>query len=93
MRRVITAVLMCTALAVTLVASQADDLSSPKLRIEWAEFHKLHATNGAVVVDVRGAAEYEGGHVPGARSIPLDQVDKRVAELKALNKPIVLYCA
>jgi rhodanese-related sulfurtransferase len=46
-----------------------------------------------VVVDVRAAADYEAGHIPGARSIPLDQVEKRVAALKALKKPIVLYCA
>ena len=93
MRRVITAVLMCAALAVPLLAGQADELSSAKLRIEWTDFNKLHAASGAVVVDVRGAAEYEAGHIPGAWSIPVDQVEKRVAELKKLNKPIVVYCA
>ena len=69
------------------------DSSSAKLRIEWTDFNKLHAASGAVVVDVRGAAEYEAGHIPGAWSIPVDQVEKRVAELKKLNKPIVVYCA
>jgi len=93
MQRVMTAVLMCAALAVPLFAGQADDFSSPKLRIEWTDFTKLHAANEAVVVDVRGAADYEAGHIPGAWSIPLDQIEKRAAELKKLNKPIVLYCA
>ncbi|MDQ3212511.1 MAG: rhodanese-like domain-containing protein [Acidobacteriota bacterium] len=92
MRSVMVAALMCAALAVPLSAGQAD-VSSPKLRIEWTEFQKLHAAGGAVVVDVRGEADYEAGHVPAARSIPLDQIEKRAPELKALKKPIVLYCA
>jgi len=93
MRRVMTAVLMCAVLAIPLLAGQPDDISSPKLRIDWKEFHKLNTASGAVVVDVRGEADYEAGHIPGALSIPLDQVEKRAAELKKLNKPIVLYCA
>ncbi len=92
MRSFMTAALMCAALAVPLSAGQPD-LSSPKLRIEWAEFQKVHEAGGAVVVDVRAAGDYETGHIPGARLVPLDQVEKRVAELKALKKPIVLYCA
>ena len=92
MRTLMAAALMCAALVVPLPAAQGD-VSSPKLRIEWAEFQKLHTAGGVVVVDVRGAADYEGGHIPGARSIPLDQVEKRVAALKALKRPIVLYCA
>lgn len=93
MRRVMTAALICAALAVPLIAGQADEFSSPKLRIEWTEFEKLNAANGAVIVDVRGATDYEGGHIPGAWSIPLAEVESRVAELKNLNRPIVVYCA
>ena len=29
----------------------------------------------AVVIDVRPALEYDAGHIPGARSIPIDQLD------------------
>lgn len=80
-------------LASGAAAFQAEDTSSPKLRIAWDEFKKLHDKNDAVVVDVRGADAYELGHIPGSRSIPLEQVAKRVDEMKALKKPIVLYCA
>ena len=92
MQSLMAAALMCAVLAVPLSAGQPD-VSAPGLRIEWAEFQKLHNAGGAVVVDVRGAGDYEAGHIPGARSVPLDQVEKRVAEIKALKKPIVLYCA
>jgi rhodanese-related sulfurtransferase len=83
----------CAALLTPLVATQADDLKSAKLRIAFAEFKKLYDDNKAVVIDVRSAEEFEGGHIPGSRSVPLDQVEARVDELKKLNRPIVVYCA
>jgi rhodanese-related sulfurtransferase len=73
--------------------AQEDDISSPKLRIGWDEFKKLYDENKVVVVDVRGEAAYQTGHIPGARSIPLGDVEKRIVELKKLKKPIVTYCA
>ena len=72
---------------------QEEDLSSPKLRIEWAEFKKLYDANRIEVVDVRGADAFEAGHIPGSRSIPLDQIARRADALKTLKKPLVLYCA
>lgn len=73
--------------------SPDDQLLSPKLRVDWSEFKKLYDTGAAVVVDVRDAASFEAGHIPGARSIPLDRVEAQAAELKKLGKPIILYCA
>lgn len=72
---------------------QEDDLSSPRLRIPWEEFKPLYDAKKVVVVDVRDAASFQAGHIPGARSVPLDDVEKRAAELKKLQKPIVTYCA
>jgi rhodanese-related sulfurtransferase len=47
---------------------------------------------GAVVVlDVRPAEEYRAGHIPGATSIPLAELDRRIAELPA-DKEVVAYC-
>jgi rhodanese-related sulfurtransferase len=71
----------------------AQDLSSPKLRVEWAEFKKLYDAQAAVVVDVRGSEAYEAGHIPGAMNVPLEDVERRSGELKKLSKPILLYCA
>lgn len=97
-RRVALTSLFCLRVALlpaepaALMASQ-DDLASPRLRIEWAEFKKLYDAGKIVVVDVRGPDAFEAGHIPGARSIPLDEVESRTTELKALGKPIVFYCA
>lgn len=44
-----------------------------------------------VVVDVRPLAEYEQGHLPGARSIPLEELEKRLRELPR-KQAIVAYC-
>jgi rhodanese-related sulfurtransferase len=43
------------------------------------------------LVDVRTTAEYEAGHLAGARHVPLDQIPSVAAELDA-NRPLVFYC-
>jgi rhodanese-related sulfurtransferase len=43
------------------------------------------------VLDVRPAAEYAAGHIPGAASIPADQLARRLAELPA-GAEFVAYC-
>ena len=45
----------------------------------------------AAVIDVRPAEEYAAGHVPGAVSIPLPELEKRLGELPA-GTEIVAYC-
>ncbi|MCF8275381.1 MAG: rhodanese-like domain-containing protein [Flavobacteriales bacterium] len=49
--------------------------------------------NGAVIIDVRTVAEFQGGHVAGSRNIPLQNIQHHVDEIKNINKPIVLCCA
>jgi 3-mercaptopyruvate sulfurtransferase SseA len=84
-----TLVMVCGAVGL----AQEEDTSSPALRIGWAEFKKQYDRRELVVIDVRPAASFEMGHIPGARSIPLEEVEKRAAALKKEKKPIVLYCA
>lgn len=43
------------------------------------------------VLDVRPTEEYLAGHIPGAVSIPLDQLEERLAELPS-DREIVAYC-
>lgn len=46
-----------------------------------------------VVLDVRTAAEFAAGHVPGARNVSHDELPARLGELAALrDKQVVLYC-
>ena len=44
-----------------------------------------------VVIDVRPEGEYMTGHLPFARSMPLTEIERRLAELPA-GKEIVAYC-
>jgi rhodanese-related sulfurtransferase len=42
-------------------------------------------------VDVRSAEEFQAGHIDGARSIPLDELEEHLAELPA-DQEVVAYC-
>lgn len=44
-----------------------------------------------VVVDVRPEEEFAAGHIEGARSIPLEELERRLAELPP-DQEIVAYC-
>jgi molybdopterin/thiamine biosynthesis adenylyltransferase/rhodanese-related sulfurtransferase len=48
----------------------------------------------SLVIDVRQPEEYQQGHLPGARLIPLSQLTTELAEQKiAKDQPLFLYCA
>jgi rhodanese-related sulfurtransferase len=44
-----------------------------------------------ILLDVRPQVEYQAGHLPGAVSIPIDELEQRLNELPA-DKPVVAYC-
>jgi rhodanese-related sulfurtransferase len=46
-----------------------------------------------LILDVRTAAEYAAGHLPGAVNVPHDEVASRLPELSALrDQTVVPYC-
>jgi rhodanese-related sulfurtransferase len=47
---------------------------------------------GTFIVDVRTPAEFASAHFPGAVNIPLDQLEKRLSEFGAADRPIIVYC-
>lgn len=51
---------------------------------------RLHAGD-VVLLDVRPQAEYEAGHLPGARSIPVDELESHLDELQP-DQEIIAYC-
>lgn len=42
-------------------------------------------------IDVRTAAEYEGGHAPGTKNFPLDELENLTAKLDK-EKPVYIIC-
>jgi len=54
---------------------------------------KLIATGTPLILDVRTPNEYYGGHLKGARLIPLQQLEQRLDELASYkDKDILVYC-
>lgn len=46
---------------------------------------------GAQLVEVLPAAEYDWAHLPGAVDLPLKELDARVGELDR-SRPVIVYC-
>lgn len=59
--------------------------------ISRAELLQRMESGDVMVLDVRPHVEYRAGHIPGAVSIPLDELSERIAELPS-DREIVAYC-
>src|SRR5919112_6471150 len=59
--------------------------------IDRAELIERLRCGDIVLVDVRPAEEFEAGHIEGARSIPIAELQDRLAELSA-DREVVAYC-
>ena len=86
------ALLALLALPALLSASCGDDVTATVGRVTPQALHEALAAGTAVVVDVRGAADYDKGHIKGAVHIPADDVAARLTELPR-DKQIVCYCS
>lgn len=53
---------------------------------------ETYLNNDAVILDVRSQREWDKGHIENAVHIPIDELNNRVDEVKALNKPIIACC-
>ncbi|MBL8140687.1 MAG: hypothetical protein JNM38_06245 [Acidobacteria bacterium] len=88
----ITSAAAIVATAPTVSAQYKLDESSV-VRISLADLKKRMAEGRVVVVDVRDAASYAQGHIPGSWLIPVETTAQRTAELKKLGKMVVTYCS
>jgi rhodanese-related sulfurtransferase len=68
-----------------------DHLGEDVQAIRPEDLRERLAAGQAVLVDVRPGEEYRAGHIEGARSIPLEDLEDRMAELPA-DREIVIYC-
>jgi rhodanese-related sulfurtransferase len=60
-------------------------------KISADELRRRMRKNEVALLDVRPQVEYQSGHLPGAISIPLDELERRLNELPR-DKTIVAYC-
>lgn len=64
---------------------------SPLQSITTGELLQLLETGNVVILDVRPGVEYQSGHIPEARSIPIDELETRLGELSR-DQEIIAYC-
>ena len=61
------------------------------VQLSTEDLYQRLGTGDVLLLDVRPHLEYEAGHLPDARSIPLDELPDRLAELPT-DALIVTYC-
>jgi rhodanese-related sulfurtransferase/predicted transcriptional regulator len=59
--------------------------------VDSPTLQKLLRHDEVIVLDVRPVEEFQAGHIPGARSIPIAELERRLTELPSGSK-IVAYC-
>jgi len=76
------------------IRTTLEEISSSPSRshsVSREELLKMVTRGNAVVIDVRPEEEFQQAHLPGAISIPLEELEKRIEELPR-DKTIVAYC-
>jgi rhodanese-related sulfurtransferase/DNA-binding transcriptional ArsR family regulator len=59
--------------------------------VSLAELRRLVQSRAVTVLDVRPSEEYVAGHIPGARSLPVADLKRRLRELPRARE-VVAYC-
>jgi len=65
------------------------------VKIELKAVKQLHAADAALFVDARETWEFDEGHIPGALSLPHEEVitdPERLEQIDTGGRPIVAYC-
>jgi rhodanese-related sulfurtransferase len=59
--------------------------------VDLAELRRLSRDGAVTIVDVRPREEFEAGHIPGALSMPVAELRRRLGELPR-RREVVAYC-
>jgi rhodanese-related sulfurtransferase/DNA-binding transcriptional ArsR family regulator len=59
--------------------------------VTFKELRRLMRDDDITVVDVRPAEEFEAGHIPGAVSVPVPELKRRLRELPK-SREVIAYC-
>jgi rhodanese-related sulfurtransferase len=71
--------------------SARDYLGEEVEGIDREELLRRMRHGDVVVVDVRPGEEFEAGHIDGAHSIPIDELEQRLHELPE-GREVIAYC-
>ena len=74
-------------------AAPAAHGGAPSVALTEPDYLKwlIDSRQPVVVIDLRPPAEYAAGHLPGARSVPMAELDRRFREIPT-TPMVVLYC-
>jgi 3-mercaptopyruvate sulfurtransferase SseA len=88
-----TFVLMLVACAPHQPDSAPQALNEPEevARVSLEEARAAYDKNEALFLDVRSTSSYASSHIPGARSIPLADLESRMGDLDP-SQWIITYC-
>lgn len=53
---------------------------------------EYHTKKEAVLLDVRTREEYQEGHIPGSKNIPLQMIEKITSVVGNREMPLYVYC-
>jgi rhodanese-related sulfurtransferase len=70
---------------------EAPKTSAP-IKVDGARAREL-VKGGATLLDVRTQSEFDGGHIEGAKLIPVQELGSRLGDVGPKDKPVVVYCA
>jgi rhodanese-related sulfurtransferase/DNA-binding transcriptional ArsR family regulator len=59
--------------------------------VDLKELRRLVRTGEVTIVDVRPRDEFEAGHIPGALSMPVPELRKRLGEIPK-SREVIAYC-
>ncbi|HEX7769507.1 MAG TPA: rhodanese-like domain-containing protein [Dokdonella sp.] len=78
---------------IALVLTEAQRFTRGYIALTPAGLTQLINRDNALLVDLSGQQEFEKGHIPGARHVPLSQFDPESKDLaKARELPVALVC-
>ena len=81
----------CAPASQTEPTSPAAGMSGEIQRISIEESKTAFENSAAIFLDVRSKSSYAAGHIPGAVSIPLAELEARISELDS-EQWIITYC-
>ncbi len=78
---------------IALIVTEAQRFTRGYVALTPAGLTQLINRDNALLLDLSSAQEFEKGHIPGARSMPMAQFDPESKELaRARELPVALVC-